>query len=67
MASAIIKVGTSGKLKDGRDFEIIDFRTFAVADDGSIHSGVAGVVVDRKYGIYMSTLAKCIDYNHIKE
>ena len=68
MASTIIKVGTSGKLKDGKDFEIIDFKKFAVADNGSIHSGVVGVVVDGEYGVYpMSTIAENIDYMHIKE
>lgn len=67
MASAIIKVGTSGKLKDGRDFKIIDFQRFAIADDGSIHSGVVGVVVNERYGIYaMSTIAENIDYKSIK-
>ena len=66
--SAIIKVGTSGKLKSGKDFEIIDFKKFAIAEDGSIHSGVVGVIVDGKYGIYpMSTIAENIDYKHIKE
>lgn len=63
MASAIINVGTSGKLKNGKRFEIIDFKKFAVAEDGSIHSGVAGVVVDGEYGIYpMSVIAENIDY-----
>lgn len=63
MASAIINVGTNGKLKDGKSFEIIDFKKFAVAEDGSIHSGVIGVVVDGEYGIYpMSIIAENIDY-----
>lgn len=68
MASATIKIGTSGKLKSGKDFEIINFKKFAVSDNGSIHSGVIGVVVDGKYGVYpISAIAENIDYNNIKE
>ena len=63
MANGIINVGASGKLKNGKSFEIIDFKKFAVAEDGSIHSGVAGVVVDEKYGVYpISVIAENIDY-----
>lgn len=63
--SAIIKEHSTGFLKDGRRFEIIDFKNLAVANDGSIHSGVVGVVIDDKYiETCISMLAENIDYGH---
>ena len=63
--SGVIKVGSQGLLKDGRSFEVIDFKAFAVADDGSIHSGSVGVVIDGKYiSTAISMLAENIDYGH---
>lgn len=60
---AIIKEHSKGFLKDGREFEIIDFQGFAFSDDGTIHSGTVGVVVDGKYNIYpVSVIAENIDY-----
>lgn len=60
---AILKEHSKGLLKDGREFEIIDFRLFAFSDDGTIHSGVVGAVIDGKYGTYpVSSIAKKIDY-----
>ncbi|MDD6071433.1 MAG: hypothetical protein PUC12_11590 [Clostridiales bacterium] len=59
----IIKEHSRGFLKDGRAFEIIDFKKFAFSDDGTIHSGVVGVLIDGIYGIYcVSDIAKNIDY-----
>ena len=60
---AIIQEHWKGKLKDGREFEIIDFQKFAFSDDGTIHSGTVGVVIDDNYGTYcVSDIAKMIDY-----
>ncbi len=54
---------SKGVLKDGRKFEIVDFRNFAFADDGNIHSGLIGVLIDDIYGVYcVSDIAKMIDY-----
>ena len=56
---AIIQEHSKGKLKDGREFEI----KFAFSDDGTIHSGTLGVVIDGKYGTYLvSVVAENIDY-----
>ena len=64
---ANIKAHTKGTLKDGRPFEIIDFDTFAFSDDGTIHSGLIGVVIEGKYDKYpVSSIAKNIDYNTLK-
>lgn len=64
---ANIKAHSKGKLKDGREFEIIDFQKFAFSDDGTIHSGVIGAVVDGKYGTYpASVIAENIDYETLK-
>ena len=60
---AIIQEHSKGKLKDGREFEIIDFQKFAFSDDGTIHSGTLGVVIDGKHGTYpVSVIAENIDY-----
>ena len=64
---AILKEHSKGVLKDGREFEIIDFQKFAFSDDGSIHSGTIGVVIDGKYGSYpVSVIAENIDYEKIE-
>lgn len=61
-----IKEHSKGLLKDGKEFEIIDFKTFAFSDDGTIHSGVIGVVIDGKYGTYpVSVIAENIDYTTV--
>lgn len=61
--SAVIKEHDKGFLKDGRVFEIIDFKNLYIADDGSIHSGSVGVVIDGKYiSTAISMLAENIDY-----
>ena len=63
--SGIIKEGSQGLLKDGRKFEVIKFKNLAVADDGSIYSGLVGVVIDDKYiETHISMLARNIDYEH---
>ena len=60
---AIIQEHSKGKLRDGREFEIIDFQKFAFSDDGTIHSGTLGVVIDGKYDTYpVSVIAENIDY-----
>ena len=60
---AIINEHSKGLFKDGREFEIIDFKNFAFSDDGTIHSGTVGVVVNGEYGIYpVSVVAENIDY-----
>ena len=39
------------------------FQNFAFSDDGTIHSGTVGVVIDGNYGTYcVSDIAKRIDY-----
>ena len=59
----IIKEHSKGFFKDGREFEIIDFKNFAFSDDETIHSGTVGVVIDDNYGTYcVSDIAKMIDY-----
>jgi hypothetical protein len=64
--TANIKSHSKGKLKDGREFEIIDFQKFVFSDDGTIHSGVIGVVIDGKYGTYpISVIAENIDYTTV--
>lgn len=64
---ANIKEHSKGKLKDGREFEIIDFQKFAFSDDGTIHSGVIGVVIDGKYSTYsVSVIAENIDYKTLE-
>ena len=61
--SATIKEHSQGFLKDGRQFEIIDFKKLAIADDGTIHSGTVGVVIEGKYiSTCISMLAENIDY-----
>lgn len=61
----VLKEGSQGLLKDGRKFEVIKFKRLAVADDGSIYSGLVGVVIDDKYiEIHISMLARNIDYEH---
>lgn len=63
--SAIIKEHSQGLLKDGRIFKIIDFKNLAIAEDGSIHSGTVGAVIDGKYATYpVSAIAENIDYEH---
>lgn len=63
--SVIIKEHSQGLLKDGRKFEIIDFKNLAVAEDGSIHSGLVGVVIDERYALYpISVIAENIDYEN---
>lgn len=58
-----IQEHSKGLLKDGREFEIIDFQKFSFSDDGTIHSGIVGVVLDGKYDIYpVSVIAENIDY-----
>lgn len=65
MGSTIISENTKGLLKDGRRFEVIKFKKLAVADDGSIHSGLVGVVIDDKYiETCISMLAENIDYEY---
>ena len=65
---AVLKEHSKGLLKDGREFEIIDFQKFAFSDDGTIHSGTVGVVIDGKYGTYtVSSLAENIDYEKLEE
>lgn len=60
---AILQEHSKGVLKDGREFEIIDFQKFAFSDDGTIHSGTIGVVIDGKYDVYpVSVIAENIDY-----
>lgn len=44
----IFREKSKGKLKDGRYFKIIDFRNFALSDNGEIHSGVMGVKISEK-------------------
>lgn len=59
----IIKEHSKGFFKDGRKFEIIDFKNFAFSDDGTIHSGTVGVAIDGVYDTYcVSDIAKMIDY-----
>lgn len=66
----IFKEHSKGFFKDGREFEIIDFRNFAFSDIGEIHSGTMGVLITDKsvcpepvYGVYcVSDIAKMIDY-----
>lgn len=61
---------SKGFFKDGREFEIVDFRNFAFSDTGEIHSGLMGVLITDKslcpepiYGVYcVSDIAKMIDY-----
>ena len=63
--SGVIKEGSQGLLKDGRSFEIVKFKALAVTDDGSIHSGSVGVVIDGKYiSTAISMLAENIDYEN---
>ena len=64
---------SKGVLKDGRKFEIIDFRNFAFSDDGNIQDGLIGVLItdetlgnDGIYGVYcVSDFAKMIDYESL--
>lgn len=61
--SAIVKKMSHGFLKDGRSFQIIDFESLVIAEDGTIHSGTVGVSIDGKYGKYpISTIAENINY-----
>lgn len=63
--SAILTEHSQGLLKDGRRFEIIDFKNLVVAEDGSIHSGLVGVVIDDRYfPTSLSMLAENIDYEN---
>ena len=63
---AVLQESSKGFLKDGREFEIINFQQFAFSDDGTIHSGTVGVVIDGKYGSYpVSVIAENIDYEKI--
>lgn len=65
---AVLKEHSKGVLKDGREFEVIDFQQFAFSDDGTIHSGLVGVVIDGKYATYLvSSLAENIDYEKLEE
>lgn len=65
--SAIIRPHSKGLLKDGREFEIVDFINLAIASDGSIHSGILGVAIDGKYDIYtVSMIAEELDYEDYK-
>lgn len=60
---AIIQEHSKGILKSGREFKIIDLKKMAFSDDGTIHSGTLGVVIDGEYGIYpVSVIAENIDY-----
>ena len=66
----IFREHSKGFFKDGREFEIVDFRKFAFSDTGEIHSGLMGVLITDKsvcpdpiYGVYcVSDIAKMIDY-----
>ena len=63
---AVLQENSKGFLKDGREFEIINFQKFAFSDDGTIHSGTVGVVIDGKYGSYpVSVITENIDYEKL--
>ena len=65
MATAIIKEHSKGLLKDGRQFEVIDFKNLAITEDGTIHSGSVGIVIEGKYiSTAVSMLAENIDYEN---
>lgn len=65
MSTTVIREHSQGLLKDGRRFEIIDFRKLAIGDDGIIHDGLVGIIIDNKYiTCNITNLAKNIDYEN---
>lgn len=64
--SVVIEVNSKGYLKDGRSFEIINFEKIAIANDGSIHSGLVNLYIDGKMTTTMlSWLGENIDYSRV--
>lgn len=63
MKKATIKPYTHGLLKDGRRFQIREFKKICICEDGSVHSGIVELEIDGKVDIYpISALAENINY-----
>ena len=68
--TGIFYENSKGILKDGRKFEIVDFKNFTFSDDGSIQDGLIGVIIidetlnnDGIYDVYcVSDFAKMVDF-----
>ena len=61
--TGVVKEHLKGLFKDGRRFEITDFRDFKLSDDGTIQDGTVGVIINGLYGVYkVSEIAKLINY-----
>ena len=64
--SVIIDVNSKGYLKDGRMFKIINFENIAIANDGSIHSGLVNLYINGEMTTTMlSWLGENIDYTKV--
>lgn len=64
--SVIIDSNSKGYLKDGRTFEIFNFEKVAIANDGSIHSGLVNLYIDGELTQTMlSWLGENIDYTKV--
>ena len=64
--SVILNVNSKGYLKDGRTFEIFNFEKVAVANDGSIHSGLVNLYINGEMTTTMlSWLGENIDYTKV--
>ena len=64
--SVILNVNSKGYLKDGRTFEIFNFEKVAVANDGSIHSGLVNLYINGEMtSTMLSWLGENIDYNRV--
>lgn len=66
MNKAIVKPYTHGLLKDGRRFQIKEFKNLVIAEDGSIHSGNVILTIDDTTETYtISALAENIIYSSL--
>lgn len=66
--SVIIDLNSKGYLKDGRTFEIFNFEKIAIANDGSIHSGLVNLYIDGELTQTMlSWLGENIDYTKVHD